>query len=159
MVSRRPFGARGRTSDLEGDGDEPISAGGPRSAAAFAAGAVRADEPAKPDEAAKALAAARDKGLDWLTKNQNADGSWGKTYTVAVTSFACLSYLSAADEPFDGDRGKALVKGLQFLMASRRTASSRSRATPGSTARASARWPCRRPTAGRCCARPSRTWT
>ena len=57
------------------------------------------------------------RGLDWLTKNQNADGSWGKTYTVAVTGFACLSYLSAADEPFDGDRGKVLVKGLQFLMA------------------------------------------
>jgi hypothetical protein len=80
--------------------------------------AVRAaDPPAKPEEAAKALAAARTKGLDWLAKNQNADGSWGKTYTIAVTSFTCLSFLSAADEPFDGDRGKALVKGLQFLMA------------------------------------------
>jgi hypothetical protein len=85
--------------------------------AACAAGSARADEPAKPNDAAKALAAARTRGLDWLTKNQNAEGSWGKTYTVAVTSFACLSYLSAADEPFDGDRGKALVKGLQFLMA------------------------------------------
>ena len=85
--------------------------------AACAAGAARADEPAKPDETAKAVAAARTKGLDWLTKNQNADGSWGKTYTVAVTGFACLSYLSAADEPFDGDPGKALTKGLQFLMA------------------------------------------
>lgn len=62
-------------------------------------------------------AAARTRGLDWLGKNQNADGSWGKTFTVAVTSFACLDYLSASDEPFDGDRGKVLVKGLQFLMA------------------------------------------
>src|SRR5438477_5270210 len=78
---------------------------------------VRADDPPKPDVTAKALADARTRGLDWLTKNQNADGSWGKTYTVAVTGFACLSYLSAADEPFDGDRGKALAKGLQFLMA------------------------------------------
>ena len=82
----------------------------------FAAGVVRADDPPKPDDAAKALTAARDKGLDWLTKNQNADGSWGKTYTIAVTSFACLSYLSAADEPFDGDRGKALLKGVQFIL-------------------------------------------
>jgi hypothetical protein len=80
------------------------------------AGAVRADDTAKPDDPAKALAAARNRGLDWLSKNQNADGSWGKTYTVAITSFACLSYLSAADEPFDGDRGKSLVKGLTFLM-------------------------------------------
>ncbi len=84
---------------------------------AWAGVAARADGPDKPDDAAKALAAARTRGLDWLSKNQNADGSWGKTYTVAVTGFACLSYLSAADEPFDGDRGKILVKGLQFLMA------------------------------------------
>jgi prenyltransferase beta subunit len=69
-----------------------------------------------PDERAKAVAAAGAKGLDWLTKHQAADGSWGKTYTVAVTSFACLAYLSASDEPFDGARGRALVKGLQFLV-------------------------------------------
>lgn len=61
--------------------------------------------------------AARDKGLGWLTKNQAADGSWGKTYTIAVTSFACLSYLSATDEPFTGAHGKALVKGLEYLLA------------------------------------------
>src|SRR6476661_1539225 len=67
-------------------------------------------------ERAKALAATRDKGLDWLTKNQSADGSWGKTYTFAVTSFACLSYLSASDEPFTSDGGKALLKGLNFLL-------------------------------------------
>jgi hypothetical protein len=75
----------------------------------------------KPDEQrlaslAKDVAAAREKGLDWLTKNQAADGSWGKSYTIGITSMACLAYLSAADEPFTGDRGKALVKGLQFLL-------------------------------------------
>jgi hypothetical protein len=66
------------------------------------------------------LATARDRGLDWLTKNQAPDGSWGKQYSIAVTSFACLSYLSAQDEPFTGDRGKALLKGLQFLLASQK---------------------------------------
>jgi hypothetical protein len=35
---------------------------------------------------------------------------------VAVTSFACLAYLSASDDPFAGDRAKPLVKGLKFLM-------------------------------------------
>ena len=65
---------------------------------------------------AKEVAAAREKGLDWLTKNQNADGSWGKNYTIGITGMGCLAYLSAADEPFTGERGKALVKGLQFLM-------------------------------------------
>jgi len=68
------------------------------------------------DKPAKALADAREKGLDWLTKHQAKDGSWGKTYTIAVTSFACLSYLSAADDPYAGGRGRALVKGVQFLM-------------------------------------------
>lgn len=59
---------------------------------------------------------ARDKGLGWLTKNQAKDGSWGKQYTIAVTSFACLSYLAAKDEPFLGEHSKALVKGLEFLL-------------------------------------------
>src|SRR5262249_30261541 len=69
---------------------------------------------------AKDAAAAREKGLDWLTKTQAADGSWGKSYTVGITGMACLAYLSAADEPFTGDRGKALLKGLQFLLANQK---------------------------------------
>jgi hypothetical protein len=69
---------------------------------------------------AKAVAAARAKGLDWLTKNQAADGSWGKTHSIAVTSFACLAYLSATDEPFRDERGQALAKGLQFLLANQK---------------------------------------
>ena len=60
--------------------------------------------------------AAGDKGLDWLTKNQVKDGSWGKVWPIAVTSFACLSYLAAADEPFAGARGKALERGLRYLL-------------------------------------------
>jgi prenyltransferase beta subunit len=71
---------------------------------------ARANEPASP------LEAAREKGLQWLTEHQTADGSWGKTHTIAVTSFVCLSYLSAADEPFTGKRGQALEKGIQFLL-------------------------------------------
>ncbi len=77
-----------------------------------------ADVPAtpKPADRAKVLVTARDQGLDWLTKHQAADGSWGQTYTVAVTSFACLSSLSASDEPFTGERGQTLVKGLKYLL-------------------------------------------
>jgi hypothetical protein len=69
---------------------------------------------------AKDGAAARELGLDWLTKHQAADGSWGKNYTVGISSMACLAYLSASDEPFAGERGKALVKGLQFLLANQK---------------------------------------
>lgn len=89
----------------------------------LASGALARDKaasPAKADDGAKANRAARDKGLDWLTKHQAKDGSWGKQYTIAVTSFACLSYLAAADEPFTGDSGKALVKGLEFLRANQK---------------------------------------
>jgi len=64
-----------------------------------------------------ALAAAREQGLDWLAKNQTPDGSWGKSYTIAVTGFACLSYLGSSDEPYMGDRGRALLSGLRFLIA------------------------------------------
>jgi hypothetical protein len=74
----------------------------------------------KPEDLAREVAAAREKGLDWLTKNQAADGSWGKNYTVGITSMACLAYLSASDEPFTGERGKALVKGLQWLLANQK---------------------------------------
>ncbi|HUG66671.1 MAG TPA: hypothetical protein VMM76_02900 [Pirellulaceae bacterium] len=79
-----------------------------------------ADEPTKTDDPQTESAlveAARERGLDWLTKNQVPDGSWGKTYTIAVTSFACLSYLGSSDDPYTGERGRALLGGLRFLVA------------------------------------------
>lgn len=69
-----------------------------------------------PIPVSKEAAAAREKGLDYLTKHQAANGSWGRTHTIAVTSFACLAYLSASDEPYTDDRGKALLKGLNYLL-------------------------------------------
>jgi len=59
---------------------------------------------------------ARDSGLAWLAKNQAADGSWGKQYTLAVTSFAALAQLAAHDEPFEGESGRSLVRGLKYLL-------------------------------------------
>jgi prenyltransferase beta subunit len=70
------------------------------------------------DDHAKALTAARKKGLEWLTKHQAQNGSWGKGYSIAVTSFACLTYLEYQDEPFEGEHAKTLLKGLNFLIAS-----------------------------------------
>lgn len=70
----------------------------------------------KEEPTPKPVREAREKSLDWLTKNQADNGSWGKTYTLAVTSFACLSYLSASDEPFRDERGTALLKGLKYLL-------------------------------------------
>lgn len=77
-----------------------------------AAAAVAVKEP----DIAKACAEARAKGLAWLAKHQSPAGSWGKTYTIAVTSFACLSYLADSQEPFAGPNGAALTKGLAYLM-------------------------------------------
>lgn len=79
-----------------------------------------ADEPLQetsPRSDTATIAEARDQGLEWLTKNQAADGSWGKTYSFAVTSFACLSYLGASDDPYTGEQGRALISGLKFLLA------------------------------------------
>lgn len=78
--------------------------------------AIAAGGDEKP-EVSKEAAAAREGGLDWLLANQSEDGSWGKTHKFAVTAFACLSYLSASDDPFTGKRGKALLKGIEYLMA------------------------------------------
>src|SRR6516162_8288284 len=77
-----------------------------------------ADPPPKNarDELPKAVVAAREKGLDWLAKNQAEDGSWGKRYIVGVTSIAVLAYLSSSDEPYAGDRAGVLEKGLKYLM-------------------------------------------
>lgn len=72
-------------------------------------------EDAPPD-----VRASRDRGLAWLTKNQAADGSWGRQYTLAVTAFGCLAYLSANDEPFAGEHARALGKGLDFLLANQK---------------------------------------
>jgi hypothetical protein len=85
---------------------------------------VFAQEPPRATKVSKSLAAdvaaAREKGLDWLIKHQAADGSWGKSYTVGITGMGCLAFLSASDEPFTGERGKALVKGLEFLLANQK---------------------------------------
>ncbi len=68
--------------------------------------------PELPDSVVKSA----NKGLVWLAKNQSKDGSWGKQYTIAVTSFACLAYLSSCDEPFDSGHSQTLTKGLKFLL-------------------------------------------
>lgn len=80
----------------------------------------KASLPGPREDTARDLRGARDKGLAWLTKNQAADGSWGKQYTISVTSFACLSYLAATDEPFAGEHPAALRKGLEFLLANQK---------------------------------------
>jgi len=61
--------------------------------------------------------AARRQGLAWLAGSQRPDGSWGNQYRAAVTGLVCLAHLASADEPFRGERGLSLVRGLQYLLA------------------------------------------
>jgi hypothetical protein len=79
-----------------------------------------AQEKKEPEDAAKELAKARARGLHWLTKNQNKDGSWGTAHAIAVTSWACLDYLASSDEPYDGQHAKALHKALEYLLANQK---------------------------------------
>ena len=56
------------------------------------------------------------KALKWLQSQQNADGSWGQTYPVAMTGFAILAF-SGHCETVDSPRfGKTLVKAIDYLV-------------------------------------------
>ena len=78
--------------------------------------AAPAPQEIDPEQTARDALTARDKGLAWLAENQGNDGAWGKQYSIAVTSFACLAYLAATDEPFEGPHAPALHRGLEFLV-------------------------------------------
>ena len=54
--------------------------------------------------------------LDWLMQQQNADGSWGHAYPVAMTGFAILAF-SGHCETVDSPRyGQTLVKAINYLV-------------------------------------------
>ncbi len=58
-------------------------------------------------------------GLDWLSKQQNADGSYGSgAYrgNVAVTSLAGLAMMASGSSPGRGPYGTQIDRALQFVM-------------------------------------------
>lgn len=73
-----------------------------------------------PVVAAEERPSAVGRGLDWLAKNQHDNGSWGAQYTYSITGLACLAHLAALDEPFAGERGRVLARGLGYLIAQQR---------------------------------------
>ncbi|MHC5011602.1 MAG: prenyltransferase/squalene oxidase repeat-containing protein [Planctomycetota bacterium] len=81
------------------------------------ASAADAEEPAARPDAPAPEAGPRARGLAWLSANQGEDGSWGRRHTVAVTGLACLAHLAARDDPFAGDDGRSLLRGLSWLLA------------------------------------------
>jgi hypothetical protein len=60
------------------------------------------------------------RGLRWLVKTQNADGSWGKggasPFVSAMTGFAILSFLGHGETPVSAEFGPIVKKALDWVM-------------------------------------------
>jgi len=56
------------------------------------------------------------KGLDWLQKTQNADGSWGNSKKAAMTGLAILAYLGHCETPLSEKYGETVLKGITYLV-------------------------------------------
>ncbi|MEP4079664.1 prenyltransferase/squalene oxidase repeat-containing protein [Haloferula sp.] len=56
------------------------------------------------------------KGLDWLQKNQNKDGSWGNKKKAGMTGLAILAYLGHCETPLSEKYGETVLKGITYLV-------------------------------------------
>ena len=56
------------------------------------------------------------KALNWLNKDQNPDGSWGKNAKGAMTGFALLCYLGHCELTDSPEYGEAVAKGIKYLV-------------------------------------------
>ncbi|MDA0766923.1 MAG: hypothetical protein O3A92_08895 [Verrucomicrobia bacterium] len=56
------------------------------------------------------------RALDWLSKTQKEDGSWGETRTVAMTGLALLCFTGHGEGPVSEKHGKTYLEGLLYLV-------------------------------------------
>jgi hypothetical protein len=82
------------------------------------------NEPQKQDEFIEITPKLEDsveKGLAWLAKAQNKDGSWGSeggggTYQMAMTGLAGLALLSAGNTPTRGKYGSNIMRAIEYCL-------------------------------------------
>ena len=91
--------------------------------AAGAASPQQAQDPPKPAEKAPLresspeIQAAIDRGLAWLSKNQNSSGSFGSGGApVATTSIAGMAFLSGGHHPGRSKYGENVKKALRYIL-------------------------------------------
>lgn len=56
------------------------------------------------------------KALVWLSKNQNENGSWGKSFPVSMTGLALLAYLGRCETPDSPQFAEPVVNGALYLL-------------------------------------------
>jgi hypothetical protein len=82
-------------------------------------GGAGAENAALEGEITPELTAAVDRGLNALASMQNDDGSFGQgrfSKNVAVTSLACLAFMSDGHVPGRGKYGSVVDKGLRYVL-------------------------------------------
>jgi hypothetical protein len=77
--------------------------------------ALAADRPER-----EAFDDAIDRGLEYLARNQNGDGSWSTSRQggrdPAVTSLAVMAFMSSGHVPGEGRYGKVVDAGIKFVL-------------------------------------------
>ncbi len=61
----------------------------------------------------------KDRALEYLASNQDADGGWSDTQfpsNTGVTALVCLAFMAEGSRPNIGKYGKHLSQGLEFLL-------------------------------------------
>ncbi|MCX5677012.1 MAG: terpene cyclase/mutase family protein [Planctomycetota bacterium] len=86
-------------------------------ACAVPAGRARAEEGrVRTAELAPEAEKAIDRGLEFLARTQNTDGSWGNHYTEATTSLSLMAFMLKGNFPGKGKYGEGLDKAVAFLI-------------------------------------------
>jgi hypothetical protein len=74
-----------------------------------------------PEDMAPEVARMSAKAITFLVENQQANGAWSDTRypdSVGVTALCCLALMAEGTLPREGPHGKALDRGLEFLLTS-----------------------------------------